>query len=79
MKIDFKPKNKDIEQLMERLIQYPIQTVRPEIAQSLSRYKKIRYINQHDPNIIIRKGIIGLQPNVKIKKKKDGFFSFDIF
>ena len=73
-----KPKSKEIEKLFDRLSKYPFQTVEPKIAQSLSRYKKIRRLNDPKPRIVIRKGTVGLKPNVKIRKTKKGF-KFDIF
>jgi len=69
----FKPKSKEIERLFEKLSKYPFQTVDPKIAQSLSRYKKIRDLNNPKPKVVIRKGTVGLKPNVKIKKTKHGF------
>lgn len=77
----FNPKNKNIEQIFNRLTQYPFQTVDPKVAQTISRYKAIRRINQMDrkrPPIVIRKGTIGLRPNVKIQKVVNGF-KIDIF
>lgn len=74
--LDFKPKNKEIEHILDRLIDYPVIDVNPRIAQSLSRYNKIRFLSNKN-NIYIRKGLIGLPKNVKIKKKKDGWFDID--
>jgi hypothetical protein len=68
-----KPKNKEIEKLLERLTKYPFQTVDSHTAQTLSRYKKIRSINRPEPHVIIRQGTVGLKPNVKLKKTKHGF------
>lgn len=65
---------------MNRLMKYPMQTVDPKIAQSLSRHKTIRYLNRNrkDPKVIIKKGVVGLKPNVKLRKTKKGY-RFDIF
>jgi len=64
---------------MDKLMQHPFQTVEPKISQSLSRHKTIRFLNQHKPpKVVIRKGTVGLQPNVKIKKTKKGY-RFEIF
>lgn len=78
MNLYFKPKNKEIEQLMERLCQYPFQYADPKIAQALSRHKKIRYINKPKRRIVIQKGTVGLKPNVRVIKLDNGF-KFEIF
>ena len=74
------PKNKDIEKLFDDLMRYPMRTVDPKICQQLSRYKTVRILNRdrRSPKIAIRKGLVGLQPNVKVKKKGNEFI-FDIF
>lgn len=76
----FKPSNKEIERLFDRLMNYPFCPVDGNIAQSLSRCKKIRYLNQNrkNPLIYIRGGVVGLSPKIKVKKKGD-FFDFEIF
>jgi len=74
----FNPKNKSIERLFDNLMKYPMQTVEPKTAQSLSRYKTIRMLNRKDQKVVIRKGVVGLKPNVKLRKKGNGFV-FDIF
>ena len=78
MRVNFNPKNKDIEHLFDNLMKYPMQTVDSKTAQSLSRYRTIRMLNRKEPKILIRKGVVGLKPNVKLKKKGNGFV-FDIF
>ena len=76
----FDPKNKEIEKIFERLTKYPLIKVDSHTAQTISRYKKIRYLNQNrkNPLIYINKGIVGLNPKLKIKRKGKGF-DFNIF
>ena len=76
----FNPKNKEIEHIFERLMNYPVVHVDGDIAQTISRYKSIRYLNQNrkKPLIYIKGGLVGLNPCLKIKRKGDGF-DFDIF
>lgn len=74
--MDFKPRNKEIEKLMENLMNYPVIKVKPSVAQSLSRYDKIRFLSSKN-NIYIQKGVIGIPKNVCIKKKKDGCFDIE--
>ena len=71
----FKTKNPEIYKIFENLIDYPITKVDPRIAQDLSRYKKIRYLSRKD-KIWIKKGIIGVPKQMKIKKKNNGFELF---
>jgi len=75
MAISFYPKNKEIEHIFDRLVKYPVVRVNPILAQTVSRYKKIRFINQDKKHkkIYINGGIIGLSPKVKLKKNGDGF------
>jgi hypothetical protein len=73
MVLSFYPKNKDIEKLFDKLIHYPLVNVDPKTAQTLSRHKKIRYLSSRK-NIFIRKGLVGIPPQVKIKKKNGKFF-----
>jgi hypothetical protein len=77
MNIDFYTKNKEIENILSRLTKYPVVKVAPSMAQTLSRHKKIRYLSKNN-NIFIRKGLVALPPNVKLKSNGNGF-SFDIF
>lgn len=77
MHIEFYTKNKEIEQIMNRLINYPVVNVNPKTAQVLSRHKKIRYLSRNK-NIYIKKGMVALAPNVSIKTNGNGF-KFDIF
>ena len=74
------PRSKDIEKLFDDLMKYPMRTTEPHITQQLSRYKTIRIMNRDRkrPKVAIRKGIVGLQPNVRIKKVGKEFI-FDIF
>ena len=72
------PKSKEVERLFERLTRYPLQMVDPKVAQSLSRYKSIRCLNRPEKHIVISKGVVGLKPNVKVRKSKYGF-EIDIF
>jgi hypothetical protein len=68
----FKPKNDEIYHIFERLTKYPVVKVNPKLAQQIGRYGKIRYLSKNN-NIWIKKGIIGLPPQIKIKKKGNGF------
>ena len=77
MQISFNTKNRDIDDLMDKLTKYPVVKVTPNIAQTLSRHKKIRYLSR-GKNIYIKQGVISLPPNVKIMRKGNGY-SFDIF
>lgn len=76
----FNPKNKEIEHIFDRLINYPVIDIDGKTAQILSRYKQIRFINQNRkyPLIKIKGGMIGINPKLKIKKKGKGF-EFNIF
>ena len=76
----FNPHNKEIAKIFDRLMEYPVVNVDPAIAQAISRYKKIRYLNQNrdNPLVYIRKGLIGLNPKLKISKNGDGY-DLDIF
>lgn len=79
MGIPFFPKDKDIKQMMERLIHYPVIKVDPRLSQTFSKHKKIRYLNQgKEKKFYISHGIVGLSPKIKIKKNGNGF-DIDIF
>ncbi len=69
------PNNPKVKHIFDRLTKYPVLDIDPEIAQTISRYKKIRYLSSHQ-NIRIRKGTIWIPPNVKIKRNGNGFEFF---
>jgi hypothetical protein len=77
MYIDIIPKDKKIDNLLSRLMQHPYQRTDPKVTQALSRYKKIRYLNEiggrNNPYIDIRNGGVGLRDNVTIIKTNCGF------
>jgi len=78
----FNPKNKEIEEIFNQLTKYPLKHVDSKTAQTISRYKKIRYLNSNrkDPLIYINKGLIGLNPKITIKPSDKGKgFNFNIF
>ena len=70
----FKPPNPKIENIFDRLSRYPVVTVDPKLAQSISRCKHIRYLShQKPPKILIKKGVISLPEETKIMKTVKGF------
>jgi len=71
----FLPQNQEVKNIFERLTRHPVTEVNSKLAQTISRHKKIRYLS-HNKNIFIRKGMIGLPEQVKIKKKGNGFEFF---
>jgi len=77
-KMFFLPPNPEVWHTFNRLTQYPFIEVNPKLAQTISRHKKIRFLNQIDnkKKVIIRQGIIGIPPQVKIKKNGNGFDFF---
>ena len=75
MNLDIYIKNKEMEEILNKLSKYPVIKVNPRVAQSLSRHKKIRYLSEKN-NIFIRKGIISIPSNVKIKNNGK-IFTFD--
>lgn len=67
---------KELDDILKRLTKYPVVRVNPKTAQSISRYKCIRRLSEKD-HIWIKKGIISIPPQVKIKKNKNGYhFNF---
>lgn len=82
MYVDIIPKDKKIENLLQRLMHHPYQSTSPVISQALSRYKGIRYLNELAPRdnngrklhyVGIKKGCVGLRDNVRIVKYKRGY------
>ena len=71
----FLPNNPRVQHIFDRLTKYPVLNIDPELAQTISRYKKIRYLSSNK-NIWIRKGIIGLPPKVKVRRNGKGFEFF---
>jgi hypothetical protein len=69
--------SKELDDILNRLKKYPVLKVNPKTAQAISRYKSIRRLSEKN-HIWIRKGIISLPPNVKVKKNKKGYY-IDIF
>jgi len=79
MAISISPKNKEIENVLDRLIGYPVARCPPELGMSLGRNKKIRYLREKDYIFIgqdrnKRKSIISIPHKVKIKKRNGKFF-----
>jgi len=76
--VSFKPKNKEIYNIMERLTQNPAIKINSPLAKQLGRYDKIRYIRKKN-HIYIGKdhtkntSIIMLD-GVSIRKKGNRFF-----
>ncbi len=73
MGISIKPRSAEIEHILDRLTKYPLVKVDTKLSQELSKYKKIRYLSKLD-NIYIKKGIIGIPPQVKLKRKGNLFY-----
>jgi len=73
-----RPRTKDVDDLVRRLMQHPFQMADTRVTQSLSKYKGIRCLNQFEKNIMIKDGMVGLRPNVKVVRKKNGY-EFKIF
>ena len=71
----FIPNNPRVEHIFDRLTKYPVLDIDPEIAQTISRYKKIRYLSSNK-NIRIRKGTIWIPPSVKVRRNGKGFEFF---
>jgi len=74
-KMFFMPKNLEVYHTFDRLTQYPFVEVDPKLAQVISRHKKIRFLS-NNKNILIRKGVIGIPPKVRITKNGKGFNFF---
>jgi len=68
-----RPRTQEVSDLLRKLTQHPFQTTDKTVTQTLSKYKGIRCVNQFEKNIRIKDGMVGLQPNVKIIPKKNGF------
>jgi len=78
MNLSFVPKNKEVQEVFERITKYPTIRIDPKLAQTISRHKKIRYLREYDyiyigMDRIKGKSIISLPPSVKVKKNKNGF------
>lgn len=74
-KMFFMPPNPKVKHVFDRLTQYPNVEVDPELAQTISRYKKIRYLSSND-NILIRKGLIVIPRKAKVRRNGNGFDFF---
>ena len=80
MNMSFLPKDKDVEKIFDRLTRYPVVRIDPRLTQAISRHKKIRYLRNLDyiyfgMDRIKSKSIIGLPPQIKLKKE-NGHFIF---
>ena len=75
----FKPKNKEIENIFDRLVKYPAASIDTQLARNLSRYNKIKYLRDID-NIYFgldrnkHKSIVFIPHTVKIQKKNGKFY-----
>lgn len=81
MAIPLKTKNKEIEHIFDRLTKYPVVRCDSNMSMSLGRNKKIRYLREMDLIFLgqdrtKRKGIVGIPPQVKIKKNNGSFFFY---
>jgi hypothetical protein len=73
------PKDKRIENILDRLIQHPAIPIDVKIARLLSKHKTIRYLRSKDKIYIgndraKNKSIILLSPSIKIEKNGAKFF-----
>jgi hypothetical protein len=69
------PSSKDIENICDRLMRYPVVKVNGKKAQAFSRNSKIRYLSYRE-GIYIQGGVISIPEKTKIKKSGK-CFNFD--
>ena len=78
MNLNFIPKNKDVEKYFDRLTKYPVIRIDPRIAQTIGRYKDIKFLRKENKIFFAldrpkRKSIMGISEDVNITKKNGRF------
>lgn len=68
--------DKRVKNIFERLCQHPHQHADGRTCQRISRIKQVRNISRKNA-IDIKHGIIGIPPNVRIRKDKKKGFVFE--
>jgi len=74
-----KPKNIEYEKIFDKLVKERTAVIDTNIAQALSRHKKIRYARENGHIFIandrnMHKSIVHIPFNIKIRKDKNKFF-----